>query len=578
MGLGKTLYNSSACLIEDTGEGADIEIALTERLLRKKASGAWPEKALRELEDRWNGRSLRLAENRDVLSVAEHEAALDRTFPLFEHLKNSGLAPFTRRFNSEIMTATHHLCHAMAAMLTSPFERCLIVVQDGAGSSFEDWLEAANPEEISAVHSKLDLGGETPAPGTHEECSVYFMEQGQLTCVAKRWRKFEPHPRRPKSALSESVGIFYENCSEYVFNSSRSSGKVMGLAPFGTPLKLNGRAEFIRSLDWARSFQGKNKREWQESPNQKLFADIAATAQQEFEKDYFLLLEEIRSAYPDVEHLILTGGCALNCTSNGKLVSQGVFREVHVPPFPGDECISLGAAALAYFREPGTTWKSMTHDRQHGYFGPKSSTPSPNEIESVFSEFEIIHPESITEYTAKELALGAVVGWFQGRSESGPRALGNRSILADPRVHGLKNTLNAKIKFREDFRPYGSSCLHEKAHEYFEVESGFNNPYMSFAVRTRTKFRELLAEVTHIDGTSRIQTVRHGQNPLFHELLRAFGSQTGMYCLLNTSMNVMGEPIVESVEDARRFFSATPIDGLAIGGYFIRRKGLSRTP
>jgi carbamoyltransferase len=170
------------------------------------------------------------------------------------------------------------------------------------------------------------------------------------------------------------------------------------------------------------------------------------------------------------------------------------------------------------------------------------------------------------------LAKGLVVAWFQGRSESGPRALGNRSILANPMVAGLKDRLNAEIKFREDFRPYGCSVLQECAHEYFEVEKGFNNPYMSFAVKTRENQRRRLSQVTHIDGSSRMQTVGKAQNPLFYELIKAFGEKTGLNCLLNTSLNIMGEPIVETAEDARKFLLATPVDGMAIGRFYIQKR------
>jgi carbamoyltransferase len=168
------------------------------------------------------------------------------------------------------------------------------------------------------------------------------------------------------------------------------------------------------------------------------------------------------------------------------------------------------------------------------------------------------------------------VAWFQGRSESGPRALGNRSILARPDVTGLKDKLNKSIKFRESFRPYGCSVIQEKAHLYFDIDQNFNNPYMSFAIKVREEHKELLKEVSHIDGTSRMQTVKIGQNEKFYRLLERFGEKSGLPCLLNTSLNVMDEPIVETIQDVRRFMENTPTDYLVINDFLIKRKDLQK--
>jgi len=279
----------------------------------------------------------------------------------------------------------------------------------------------------------------------------------------------------------------------------------------------------------------------------------------------------LRRELPDYENIILTGGCALNCTFNGKLVRQGLFKEVYVPPFPGDESISLGAAAYLHYILQNQDWQPLTHEQQHGYLGAMESSPSAEDIQKVFEGFQVTHPPSITEHVANLLQQGEVIAWFQGRSEAGPRALGNRSILARPDQSGLKDRLNATIKFREAFRPYGASCLFEKAGEYFDIPEHFNSPYMSFAIPVRSPFKKSLNEVTHIDGTCRFQSVRRGQNEKFYDLIKCFGDKTGLYCLLNTSLNVMGEPIVETAEDARRFLLQTPVHGLAIGDYYIQK-------
>jgi carbamoyltransferase len=172
------------------------------------------------------------------------------------------------------------------------------------------------------------------------------------------------------------------------------------------------------------------------------------------------------------------------------------------------------------------------------------------------------------------LARKWLIAWFHGRSESGPRALGNRSILARVDVPGLKDDLNARVKGRESFRPYGSSVLQEHAAEYFEVPSDFEAPFMSFAPRVKPKYAELLKEVTHVNGTSRIQTVSEGQNPRYRALIQALGDLTGLYCVLNTSLNIMGEPIVETMQDAKRFLEGTPVDALVLEDVVISRKPL----
>ncbi|HUP56699.1 MAG TPA: carbamoyltransferase C-terminal domain-containing protein [Bdellovibrionota bacterium] len=569
LGLGKTLFNSSACVFRPGGAPGEqrprIELALSERLLRKKAAGTWPEAAIGALG--LGDEPLAIAENRDVLSPAEQERALDRSFPFFDHLKRAGLARFSSRFNPELEFVTHHRCHAMAAVAMSPFEKCVIVVMDGAGSLRRDFSETQARDEGIAEHSV--------SPDSHEECSVYLHDRGRLRGVRKRWRVFRRGVRATEHTFSEGSGILYEKVAEYVFNSGRAAGKVMGLASFGSPsaaIPNGGRWDFVDGLDWSRAFQGGSKKDWEESGRFAEFANLAASAQQDFEAGYFELLREIRSAYPGYDRLILTGGCALNCTANGKLLATGLFNEVYVPPFPGDESIGLGAASWLYYIKEGYPWLPLPPSEQHGYFGPRSSVPSEGEVDRVFAGLEIRKPPSITRYVAGLLAEGKILGWYQGRSESGPRALGNRSILADPRVAGLKDRLNREVKFREAFRPYGASCTFESVRTWFDVPAAFDSPFMSFAVRPRPEQRELLKEVCHVDGTSRIQTVRPGQNPLFHELLTEFGAMTGLPCLLNTSLNVMGEPIVESMADARAFLEKTPVDGIAVGEHFVRRR------
>lgn len=557
LGLGKTLFNSSVCYMTDD---ENLEILLTERLTRKKGSGLWPTVALKELKSRYDLSNASIIENRDVEDPARIETALNLQFPFFDFLKANKLEKFSRHFNSEIRFATHHAAHACAAAFMSPFEKALILVIDGAGSRV-NFFSSEHPE-------KSLLGTATDSA---EERSVYFLNSGKISCAEKQMQIFNRSARNPSHFFSEGLGTFYEKASEYVFNSKRSAGKVMGLAALGRPTKVQDSKAYLENLNWAQQYKGHSKKEWEENPNFQTYCNISADVQNYFEEDYIGYIKKLKQTYPEYSNLIIAGGCALNCTSNMKLFNLGLFENIYIPPFPGDESIGLGTAYMSYLSS-NNVWRANSFEKQHGYFGPLSSLPLAEAVIREFADYEITKPNSITEFSANLLAEGQIIGWFQGRSESGPRALGNRSILCRPDKLGIKDLLNAKIKFREAFRPYGCSTLHEKAHEYFEVPQNFDNPYMSFATKVRADYRQFLNEVSHVDGTSRMQTVRVSQNSLFHELIRNFGSKTNLYVLLNTSLNVMGEPIVETLSDARNFLDKVPVFGLAVGEFFVRRK------
>lgn len=563
LGLGKTLFNSSVGFLNPTN--LELEIVLTERLLRKKASGAWPQLALENLQSRHNLSDCIISENRDVEDPFEIEKILNTQFPFFESLKQKNLSQFSRHTNTNIKFISHHFAHASAATLMSPFNKALILVIDGAGSrplSFD----SHHPEGVFITNQK-----ESWLSQAAEERTVYLLDNGRLRCVDKRWQTFQKNQKWPTHYMSEGLGSFYEKISEFIFNSKRSAGKVMGLAAFATPqTTISAPINYLENINWKNQFAGKSKQEWEESPFLPDYQDAAADAQSYFEDNLISYLKHIKNQHPEYQNLILTGGCALNCTTNMKLFNLRFFDEIYVPPFPGDECIGLGAAAAQYLSDT-QKWNPRPHLTQHGFFGPVTSVPEEKDILNCFSDFHITKPHSITDYVSTQLVDGKVIGWFQGRSESGPRSLGHRSLLARPDRVGIKDYLNSKIKFREAFRPYGCSTLHEYADEYFQVPKDFNNPFMSFAVKVQKNYASLLAEVTHIDGTSRMQTVRPGQCPIFYNLIQEFGKKSGIYCVLNTSLNIMGEPIVETIQDARKFLITTPVDGIAVGDYYISR-------
>lgn len=556
IGLGKTLYNSSICVIDDATHPPGCQMALTERLTRKKASGVWPEVALKKLHLD-NSDSFISLETRDVELASRIEEIYNTQFPFAEHLEKVGLAQYLSSSPS-VKVMSHHLAHAYTALATSPFEQSLIVVLDGAGSYYKDFPQQWHdypPTDMNAV----------------EACSVYLQQGSSISEVEKFWQVFTPSVRHSKQVFADSVGILYEKAAEYIFGSNQASGKVMGLAPFGEASPIDSCVEYLESLDWNLAFKKESKIGWENSPHKKIYENIAASVQKKFEQVVIDLIKKVHGKYPEFHNLILVGGCALNCTTNRKLLDLKIFDQIFIPPFPGDSGISFGLAFASYQTQSSAEWKPRIGELQHGYWGPIDSIPSKQKIEQIFVKYKIAKPDSIVRFVANHLNEGKIIAWYQGRSESGPRALGNRSILASTQFKDLKAYLNNHIKFRESFRPYGCSCLDIKAAEYFHIQKDFSNLYMSFAIDVKAPYQDTFKEVSHIDGTSRMQIVTKEYNPQFYSLIEHFGDLSGIYCIANTSLNTMGEPIVESLEDLEAFFRESQVDGVAVGEYYITK-------
>jgi carbamoyltransferase len=559
LGLGKTLFNSSAAVV--IGDSIDSnQILLTERLTQKKASGAWPEMAISMLENDFGTNYNVISENRDVISPISFEEAINTTIPFFPYLKKKGLHHYTSHFNKDIKYITHHLSHAYAALAMSPYQNSIIIVMDGAGSESSDFQNdyKSNNEQFSFPKN------------AHESCSIYLQTGPNLKLIKKDWQTFRKS-QVPGHDFSEGIGMLYEKAAEYIFNNKRSAGKVMGLAGFGHGQNIIDPINYLESLNWQHSFITGNKEDWENSPFQSTYRDIAASVQITYENHLKILITDLKIKFPQIDNLILTGGTALNCTNNFKLLNSKVFNNIYIPPFPSDECISYGVSNYFFINENRELWTPKDLSKQHGFLGSPNSIPKESATLEVFKNYEIECPVDIIDFTSELLVKGKVIGWFQGRSETGPRALGNRSILANVETPNLKSYLNESIKFRENFRPYGCSVLQEMASEYFTISKGFHNPYMSFAVPVRDIYQNRLKEVSHIDKTSRMQTVTEDFNSKFYSLLKSFGDKSGIYCLLNTSLNIMGKPIVETVLDAKTFLDSTNVDGIVIGNIYIKK-------
>jgi carbamoyltransferase len=452
----------------------------------------------------------------------------------------------TRYWNVE-----HHRAHMASAFFVSPFEEAAIVSIDSFG-------------DFSSLMWGVGRGNQMEVMG-----SVLF---------------------------PQSIGIFYSAFTQYLgFTKYGDEYKMMGLAAYGAPrfvdkirpiIRITG-AECELDLNFFTHHRKGVELTWNggeptlaamysqkmvevfgppRTPRSDLAerdVDLAASVQAVFEECYFTVLRNIQKLTGQTR-LCLAGGVALNCAANGKIFEQTPFREVYVQPAAHDAGIAIGAALYVQhqlLRQP------RSYEMRHVYFGPEfDDAEIRRELENAGVLYHALSREELIDRTAHEIAAGNIVGWYQGRSEFGPRALGNRSILADPRRAEMKDTLNRRIKYREPFRPFCPSILAEATGDYFEID--YPSPFMVQAYRIKPDKRDSLAAVTHADGTGRLQTVERDANPLYWDLIRRFGELTGTPVLLNTSFNE-NEPIVNTPREALECFIRTRMDVLVAGRFLM---------
>ena len=488
----------------------------------------------------------RIRNKRERLGVADE---LARAFPV-DNLR------------AEVRHIEHHLAHLGSAFLVSPFAEAVVVSVDGFG----DFASAA-----------WGLGRGDRIEG---EDKVYF-----------------PH----------SLGIFYQALTQYLgFPNYGDEYKVMGLAPYGEPrfiegmrriVMLEGNGAFRLDLDYFRHHREKVDYEWENgeplvgnlysSRLVDLFGparnkdeeltqrhkDIARSVQAMYEEAFFHLLNRLHARYK-VDALALAGGCAMNSVANGKVYRNTPFKKIYAQAAAGDAGGAIGAAVVAWQQLGGGTGRFRM---DHAYWGPEFSD---NEISALLERHKdalaregctlrrIGDEDELVRDAAAAVARGLVVGWFQGRMEWGPRALGNRSILADPRRADMKDILNRKIKRRESFRPFAPSILREAVADWFECDDDV--PFMTQVHPIRAEKRALVPAVTHVDGTGRLQTVHKDANPRYYRLIEAFAGLTGVPLLLNTSFNE-NEPVVCRPQEALDCFMRTRMDILVLGDWFLQR-------
>ena len=591
VGISAYYHDSAAALIRD---GVIVAAAQEERFTRKKHDPAFPKQALEYC----------LSAAGISIDQVDHVAFYDKPFLKFERLLETYLAFAPKGFSSfrlalpvwlreklflknllakelkafstnvdwesRLLFGEHHQSHAASAFYPSPFDEAAVLTLDGVG----EW---ATSSLAIGRNKKLEVIKE-----------IHF-----------------PH----------SLGLLYSAFTYHLgFKVNSGEYKVMGLAPYGTPrftdqilahlmdVKDDGSFRLdMKYFDYCAGLTMTNDHFSQlfnlpvrksEDPLTQVHMDMAASLQEATEIVVLKLAAAIAQE-TGMKNLCLAGGVALNCVANGKLFKQGAFEKIWVQPAAGDAGGALGAALAAYHGYLDLSRETCTsYDRMQGsYLGPQfEQAEIERRLAAAGAKFEVLSDEALINACADDLDRGQALGWFQGRMEFGPRALGGRSILGDARSTSMQSTLNLKVKFRESFRPFAPAVLREDVQDWFDYDA--DSPYMLMVAEVHANKRIAVPEaekalfgieklkvarseipaVTHVDYSARIQTVTADTNPKYHQLLSQFKAKTGCPVLVNTSFNVRGEPIVNTPEEAFKCFMGTDIERLAIGNCYLRKE------
>ncbi len=591
LGLSALYHDSAAALLED---GVIVAAAQEERFSRKKHDAGFPLRAIQYCLD----------EAGVSLSEVDHVVFYDKPFLKFERLLETYAAFAPRGFKSfkmalplwlkeklfqksllarslaelapevdweeRLLFSEHHLSHAGSAFFPSPFEEAVVLTMDGVG----EWATTS----VARGHgNKLEVLKEI------------------------HW----PH----------SLGLLYSAFTHYCgFRVNSGEYKLMGLAPYGEPrfkdLILNHLVDLKedgsfwldqRYFDYCTGLRMTNARfdklfgrpaRQSDQPLEPFHMDVAASAQAVLEEAVLRITRSLAET-TGAKNLCLAGGVALNCVANGKVLRDGAFENIWIQPAAGDAGGALGAALCAHHMFLGQERSvSDGKDAMGGsYLGPGFEQGDIEaRLAALGARFEVLSAEEVVGKTAQALADGQAVGWFQGRMEFGPRALGARSILGDPRSPTMQRTLNLKVKNRESFRPFAPSVLRDDVGDWFELDS--DSPYMLLVAGVKAERRREMTEeerrlfgidqlnvvrseipaVTHVDYSARVQTVHQDTNPRYHALISAFKAITGCPMVVNTSFNVRGEPIVCTPEDAFHCFMGTQIEVLVVGDCLLLKE------
>ena len=590
LGISAFYHDSAATILVD---GKIIAAAQEERFTRKKHDSSYPFNAV---EFVLNFSNLKLIDVDQIIFYEKPFLKFERLIETYVAFAPKGFKSFSKAmpiwlneklfqkkliFNhlkehdknfsdeSKILFSEHHLSHAASAFYPSPFDEAIILTADGVG----EW---ATTTVAIGKGNKLDIKKE-----------LHF-----------------PH----------SLGLLYSAFTYYTgFKVNSGEYKLMGLAPYGQPKYMNLILENLIDLKEDGTFMldqkyfnyatgltmtnenfdklfGEKPRRSEDDEITQFHMDIASSIQKVTEKIMLMLAKSLRDEFK-ISNLCLAGGVALNCVANGKILEEKIFENIWVQPASGDAGGSLGAAlSLWHIDQENPRVINNLDDMKGSYLGPEySQSDIENELTKIGANFAVIDEEKLISTTADDLANGEAIGWFQGRMEFGPRALGNRSILGDSRSSAMQKNLNLKIKYRESFRPFAPSILREDLEKWFNIN--VNSPYMLmvanisddkiiqmsdeekklFGIDKLNIKRSEIPAVTHVDYSARIQTVHKEINNKYHRLIESFKEKTGCPILVNTSFNIRGEPIVNTPLNAYSCFMGTDLDKLVIGNCYLEK-------
>ena len=558
LGISCFYHDAAACLLQD---GVIVAASEEERFTRKKHDFSFPVNAIEYC----------LEEAGITEEDVDYVVFYEKPFLKFERILSNTLGFYPRTYKwflkavpgwlreklwfshvfkknfkkckAKVLYADHHMSHAASSYYCSGFDKAAILTADGVG----EWKTSA-----------LGVG-----------------EGNKL--------KFEANLEYP-----HSLGLLYSTMTAFLgFQVNNDEYKVMGLAAYGEPkyvdrikklidIKKDGSFHLDMSyFAYPYAMVSYNNKFVQlfgpprkpETKCAKYYSDLASSVQKVTEE---ILLKQVNHLYEQygTKNLCMAGGVALNCVANGRIQRETKFENLFVQPAAGDGGGAVGAALYVYHHVLN---KKNVEKFRMPYLGSGFEDSQIQEfLDANDIEYKKLDRDELIEATASAIVSANVIGWYQGRQEFGPRALGHRSILADPTNLKMQDILNAKIKHREMFRPFAPSCLAEKAEEYFELE-GKESPYMLLVAKVKDSHMGKLPSITHVDGTARVQTVKREDESLYYDLIEAVGNKNGYYVVVNTSFNVRGEPIVRTPEEAYNCFMRTEMDVLVMGNYYLSK-------
>ena len=590
LGISAFYHDSAACILKD---GEILAAAQEERFTRKKHDASYPKNAVNFV---LKFSKLKLSEVDKIVFFEKPFLKFERLIETYVACAPKGFASFSKAIpiwikeklfqkkflfdklkehdknytsDKNIFFSDHHLSHAASAFFPSPFEESIVLTADGVG----EW---ATTTIAIGKNNNLEIKKE-----------IHF-----------------PH----------SIGLLFSAFTYYIgFKVNSGEYKLMGLAPYGQPIYLDKIRKLIdiksdgtfrldqKYFNYATGLTMTNKnfhnlfgqepRDPVREEITQFHMDIAASIQKLTEEIMIRLAKSIREEYK-IKNLCLAGGVALNCVANGKILKENIFENIWIQPASGDAGGSIGAALALWHIDQGNKRIVKKEDSMKGaYLGIEFSQDEiEKELKVVGAKYKILSKKDLIEETSNYLSQEKAIGWFQGRMEFGPRALGGRSILSDPRSEKTQKNLNLKVKFRESFRPFAPSILREDLSDWFDIN--IESPYMLMVAEINQQKRVEMTEeqkklfgikklnikrshvpaVTHIDYSSRIQTVNEKTDKLFYELISKFKEKTGCPIIVNTSFNVRGEPIVNTPTDAFNCFMGTDLDYLVIGNCILDKK------